>query len=73
MFRKIKHSNALKTFENKLNTENHGIENMDRAQNIWIKLWKYKLPKVCENILGKVSTCSLLFYFCLYEVSSTLY
>ena len=50
MFRKFKHSNALKTFENKLNTENHGIENMDRAQNIWIKLWKYKLPKVCEII-----------------------
>ena len=50
MFGKIKHSNELKTFENKLNTKNHQIENMDRAQNIWIKLWQYRLPKVCGNI-----------------------
>ena len=44
-----KHSNEYRMFENKSITKKpSNTEEMNRVQNIWIKLWKYKVVECLE-------------------------
>ena len=51
--------NVRKQIDNK---KPSNTEQNKRVQNIWIKVWKYKVDECLEILIGKVDACSFRFY-----------